>query len=77
MLDKIPPAVRHAAFALLAALLFWLQDALPTFTTLPDVVKAALATAVTLALAFITPLTRQYGVGAPARVVDTGEGAAR
>lgn len=72
MIDQLPPAVRHALFALAAALLFWLQDALPSLTNLPDVVKALIGTLVTLALAYITPLTRQYGVGAPAPVVDTG-----
>lgn len=73
VLDNLPPAVRHALFALLAALLFWLQDALPSIAGLPDVVKAVAATVVTLALAYITPLTRQYGVGAPADAVDVGD----
>lgn len=77
MLDTLPPAVRHAIFALIAALLMWLQDALPRLDTLPEILKAVIAMAITAALAFVTPLTRQYGVGAPPRAVDTGEGRLR
>ena len=73
MLDKLTPALRHLALLLLAAALTaltsWVQSDLGG--VLADTALAPFAGAVvTVLLAVLTPLTRQYGVGAP----DSPEG---
>lgn len=62
MLDKLPAPVRHSALVLIAALLAWFGESVPAFD-LPPVAATVLASLVTVALAWVTPLTRQYGVG--------------
>lgn len=62
MLDKLPAPVRHAALVLLAALLTWLGESVPALD-LPPVAATVLGSVVALALAWLTPLVRQYGVG--------------
>lgn len=62
MLDKLPPAVRHFSLMLIAALLAWGVDTLPRLNI--DPILASLCGAVlTMVIAYVTPLTRQYGVG--------------
>lgn len=63
MLDKFPAPVRHSALMLISALLGWASTALagldidPLFASILGVVLAQ-------ALAYVTPLTKQYGIGA-------------
>lgn len=71
MLDKLPAPVRHAALVLICALLTWLGESVPSLD-LPAVVATVLAAAVTVGLTWLTPLVRQYGVGASD---DESEGA--
>jgi hypothetical protein len=66
MLDQVPAPVRHAVLVLIGTLLVWAQSALPGTDTLPSPVKAVVATLVTLALAYLTPLVNQYGVSSDA-----------
>jgi len=62
MLDKIPAEVRHVVIMLIAALLGWAMDNVlnlglnPLLSSLTGVVVGTL-------ILYITPLTRQYGVG--------------
>jgi hypothetical protein len=65
MLDFLPPAVRHAVIALIAALLSWAVQLLPSWN-LPPVLSTVVATALTIALTYFTPLVGQYGVGSHA-----------
>ena len=74
MLDRLSPAVRHLALlalgALLSALAAWVQSDLSG--VLGDTVLAPFAGAiVTVLLAVLTPLTRQYGVGSSATGMPT------
>jgi hypothetical protein len=62
MLDKLPAAVRHALIALLATLLAWGADALPNLS-LPPIATAVLTPLLAILIAWITPLTHQYGIG--------------
>ena len=63
MLDLFTPAVRHLCLMLLAALLTWAsQEFVPHLT---GIYGAAAGTLVAILLAWVTPLTRQYGVGSP------------
>ena len=66
MLDRFPPAVRHLLLMLLAAVLTWLSmDFVPNITGPLAAVGGAV---VSILLAWVTPLTRQYGVGSPPNV---------
>jgi hypothetical protein len=63
MLDKLSPEARHLMLLLIGALIAWASTELPTRL---DPLPASLVGAfTTVALAWLTPLTRQYGVGAP------------
>lgn len=66
MLDTLPPMVRHAIFAaaavIAAALLQWVQ-ADYTNWNLPAPLVAIIGIALPMIVAYVTPLTRQYGVG--------------
>jgi hypothetical protein len=62
MLDNLPPGQRHLALLLIAAALAWLSTNVPNLDL--DPLGASLIGALaTAALAYVTPLTRQYGVG--------------
>lgn len=62
MLDRLTPEQRHLALLLIGAALAWLSTELPGLDVDPLAASliGALATA---ALAYLTPLTKQYGVG--------------
>ncbi len=63
MLDKLSPEARHFVLLLIGALIAWASTELPTRL---DPLPASLVGAfTTVALAWLTPLTRQYGIGAP------------
>ena len=63
MLDRIPPVARHLVLMVLAAALTWVAgDFVPDMH--PGPLAAVAGAAATLLLAWVTPLTRQYGVGA-------------
>ena len=62
MLDALSPEARHLALLLLGALLAWGTATVPALGW--DPLLASLAGAfLTAALAWFTPLTRQYGIG--------------
>ena len=62
MLDRLSAEQRHLALLLIAAALAWLATNIPNFDI--DPLGASLIGALaTAALAYVTPLTRQYGVG--------------
>ena len=63
MLDYLPTPVRHALIALAGSLLGWATEALPGFN-LPAPVAMIAGTVLAVAGMYLTPLTRQYGVGA-------------
>lgn len=65
MLDTLPPVVRHLVLMLAAGLLSWAStDLVPLLQGQPG--WGAVAGAVLTALiAYVTPLTRQYGIGSP------------
>jgi hypothetical protein len=62
MLDRLTAEQRHLALLLIGAALAWLSTELPGLDVDPLAASliGALATA---ALAYLTPLTKQYGVG--------------
>lgn len=62
MLDKIPAEVRHILIMLIAALLGWASDNVLNLGLSPLLASLAGVVVGTLLL-YITPLTRQYGVG--------------
>ncbi len=63
MLDRLSPEARHLMLLLIGALIAWASTELPTQL---DPLPASLVGAfTTVALAWLTPLTRQYGIGAP------------
>ena len=63
MLDKLSPEARHLVLLLIGGLIAWASTELPTrLEPLPASLVGAFTT---VALAWLTPLTRQYGVGAP------------
>lgn len=64
VLDKLPPYVRHLVFALVSALLAWAgTDLVPVLKDQPGW-GAVAASFVTVLVAALLPVTRQYGVGA-------------
>lgn len=63
MLDKLSPEARHLVLLLIGGLIAWASTELPTrLEPLPASLVGAFTT---VALAWLTPLTRQYGLGAP------------
>ena len=65
MLDYLPAPVRHAVLVLAGSLLGWAATAIPAMDV-PVPVAMVLGTAITIAGTYLTPLTRQYGVGVDA-----------
>lgn len=66
MLDHLTPLARHLALLLLAAVLTWAAvDLVPWLDTQHWPAAPLVSVLVTAVLAWATPLTRQYGVGAP------------
>lgn len=62
MLDRLSAEQRHLALLLIAAALAWLATNVPNLNV--DPLGASLIGALaTAALAYVTPLTRQYGIG--------------
>lgn len=70
MLDKLSSAQRHAALLLLAGILGTLSTNIDLFG-LADGIKPIVVALITVALAWITPLVKAYGVGQ--EPVDTTE----
>lgn len=62
MLDRIPAVYRHLIIMLIAAVLGWAADRIPELGLDPMVASLA-GVLVATAILWITPLTRQYGVG--------------
>ena len=62
MLDKFPAPVRHSALMLISALLGWASTSVAGLNVDPFV-ASILGVVLTQAIAYITPLTKQYGVG--------------
>ena len=70
MLDDLKAQFRHAFIAILpvlaAAAIKWVTDNHDTILgTVPPAYAGLAGVAITLLLLVLTPLTRQYGVGAP------------
>ena len=63
MLDKLSPEARHLMLLLIGALIAWASTELPMH--LDPLPASLLGAFTTVALAWLTPLTRQYGLGAP------------
>jgi hypothetical protein len=74
MLDKIPPAARHFILLLAIALLTIGQEKI-TGLNIPNEIKPLVAAAIAALLLTLTPLTRQYGVGAANLDVPADPGA--
>lgn len=79
MLDRLSPAQRHAALLAIAGVLGFIATNIDLFG-LPDNIKAVVVPAVTFLVAYVTPLTNQYGVSKlpeapedPALAEDGGE----
>jgi hypothetical protein len=69
-MDGWPPQLRHLALMLAASLLSWAgSDLVPWLRDQPAVAAWA-APLVVLLVAALTPLTRQYGVGADPVAVE-------
>ena len=63
MLDKLSPEARHLVLLLIGGLIAWASTELPTrLEPLPASLVGAFTT---ILLTWLTPLTRQYGIGAP------------
>ena len=63
MLYKLSPEARHLVLLLIGGLIAWASTELPT--RLEPLPASLLGAFTTVALAWLTPLTRQYGLGAP------------
>ena len=63
MLDKLSPEARHLVLLLIGGLIAWASTELPT--RLEPLPASLVGAVTTVALAWLTPLTRQYGLGAP------------
>ncbi len=74
MLDKLPAWARHLVLMIAPVVLAWIaSDVIPALETGSSRDKAiayGLGLLITIGLAWLTPLTRQYGVGA----VTAGDG---
>lgn len=62
MLDKLPAPVRHSALMLISALLAWAVEVLPGLDISP-IFSGIIGVVLAQAIAYLTPLTKQYGVG--------------
>ena len=63
MIDKLPSWARHLFFAVTPAVLGWIaSDIVPALQN-QGPQSALIASLVTVLLAAVTPLTKQYGVG--------------
>ena len=62
MLDKIPAEARHALIMLLAAVLGWASDNVLNLGLNP-LLASLLGVVVGTLVLWVTPLTRQYGIG--------------
>lgn len=62
MLDKIPAVWRHLVLMLAAALLGWAADNVMNLG-LDPLIASVLGVIVATGIAWLTPLTRQYGIG--------------
>ena len=63
MLDKLSPEARHLMLLLIGALIAWASTELPMHL---DPLPASLIGAfTTVVLAWLTPITKQYGIGSP------------
>lgn len=62
MLDRIPAVYRHLIIMLIAAILGWAADNVANLG-LDPLVASLLGVVIGTAILWITPLTRQYGVG--------------
>lgn len=62
MLDKLSPEARHLMLLLIGAVIAWASTELPT--RLDPLAASLLGALTTAAVAWLTPLTRQYGIGA-------------
>ena len=82
LLDKLPPAVRHAVFSaaslVVLALLNWAQTSYTTWS-LPAPVIGFVAVFLPVLVSWVTPLTQQYGLtgdplhSVPAQDVVSGD----
>ena len=63
MLDKLSPEARHLMLLLIGAGIAWASTELPT--KLDPLAASLLGALTTAALAGLTPITKQYGIGAP------------
>ena len=61
MLDKLSPEARHLMLLLIGAVIAWSSTELPT--KLDPLAASLLGAITTAALAWLTPITRQYGIG--------------
>lgn len=64
MLDEMSPLTRHLTLLALAVLLTWAGDEVVPWLHDRGGLSAAVGALVTAVVAVVTPLTRQYGVGA-------------
>jgi hypothetical protein len=62
MLDKVPAEARHILIMLLAAVLGWASDNILNLG-LPPLVASLAGVVVGTLILWVTPLTRQYGMG--------------
>ena len=62
MLDKLSPEARHLMLLLIGAVIAWASTELPT--RLDPLAASLLGAITTAALAWLTPITRKYGIGA-------------
>jgi len=69
MLDRLPADARHLIIMLMAALLGWASDNVMGFGLSP-IISSLLGVVVATGILWVTPLTRQYGVG---KDIPTGE----
>ena len=63
MLDKLSPEARHLMLLLIGAVIAWASTELPMH--LDPLAASLLGACTTVVLAWLTPLTKQYGIGAP------------
>lgn len=63
MLDNLPAWARHLFFAVAPAILGWIGSDLVPFFQDKNEYAALAASLITVLVAAVTPLTRQYGVG--------------
>ena len=62
MLDRLAPEWRHLILMLAAALLGWASDNVANLG-LPPLVASLAGVLVVAVIAWLTPITRQYGIG--------------